>query len=66
MEIYKKDNYPQYYCRMANNLGLALASINNPDACYWLKEAYALREYLDDQGKGLEELIRQTCKKELE
>ena len=62
LEIRKKDEYPQYYCQTAANLGLALASINNPDACYWLKEAYALREYLEDQGKRLEEVIRQICK----
>ncbi|MCJ7729810.1 MAG: tetratricopeptide repeat protein, partial [Sedimentisphaerales bacterium] len=66
LEIRKKDEYPQYYCQTAANLGIALASIGNPDACYWLKEAYALREYLEDQGKRLEEIIRQTCKKELE
>lgn len=64
LEIRKKDKYPQYYCQTAANLGVALTSINNPDACYWLKEAYALREYLEDQGKRLEELIQQICKKE--
>jgi tetratricopeptide (TPR) repeat protein len=64
LEIYKKDEYPQYYCQTAKNLGLALASIDNPDACYWLKEAYALREYLEDQGKGLEEVIQRICKEE--
>src|SRR3972149_3022399 len=62
LEIRKKDEDPHYYCRTAMNLGLALASINNPDACYWLKEAYALREYLGDQGKRIEGLIRQICK----
>ena len=66
LEIYKKDEYPQYYCQTAENLGLVLAAINNPDACHWLKEAYALREYLGDQGKGLEEVIQQICKKEPE
>jgi tetratricopeptide (TPR) repeat protein len=64
LEIYKKDEYPQYYCQTAANLGLTLALINNPDACYWLKEAYALREYLKDQGKQLEEVIRRICKEE--
>jgi len=68
LEIHKKDEYPQDYCQTAAaaNLGLALASINNPDACYWLKEAYALREYLEDQGKRLEEVIQRICKKEQE
>ena len=66
LEIYKKDEYPQYYCHTAANLGMALASIDSPDACYWLKEAYALREYLPDQGKRLEEIIRKICKKEPE
>jgi len=64
LEIRKKDEYPQYYCSTAANLGLALATIDNPDACYWLKEAYALREYLEDQGKQLEEVIRQVCKED--
>jgi len=64
LEIRKKDEYPQYYCSTAANLGLALASIDNPDACYWLREAYALREYLEGQGKRLEELIRRVCKKD--
>ncbi len=66
LEIRKKDEYPQYYCQTAANLGLALVIINIPDACYWLKEAYALREYLDDQGKWLEKIIQQICKKEPE
>jgi len=43
--------------RTVANIGLDLASIENPDACYWLNEAYALREYLEDQGKGLEESL---------
>ncbi len=64
LKIRKKDEYPQDYCQTAANLGLVLASIDNPDACYWLREAYALREYLEDQGKRLEEVIRQVCKKE--
>jgi tetratricopeptide (TPR) repeat protein len=66
LEIYKKDEYPQYYCQTAANLGEILASINNPDACYWLKEAYTLREYLEGQGKRLEEHIRRVCKEEQE
>ncbi|MCJ7728338.1 MAG: hypothetical protein MUO27_00405, partial [Sedimentisphaerales bacterium] len=62
LEIWKKDEYPQYYCRTAENLGATMALINNPDACYWLEEAYALREYLEDQGKRVEEVIRRVCK----
>ncbi len=64
MRIRRKNGYPQYYCQTAANIGLAMASVDNPNACYWLKEAYAFREYLEDQGKGLEELIRLICKKE--
>jgi tetratricopeptide (TPR) repeat protein len=64
LEIHKKDTYPQNYCQLAANLGMALVLINDPNSCYWLKEAYALREYFDDQGKDLEEPIRQICKKE--
>ena len=66
LEIYKKDEYPQYYCQTAANLGLVLVEINNRDGCYWLREAYALREYLEDQGKKLDERIRKVCKKEPE
>ena len=62
LEIRKKDEYPQYYCLTAANIGLLLASVDSPDSCYWLKEAYALREYLEDQGKRLEEMIDEVCK----
>jgi len=41
---------------------MQLASIDHADACHWLKEAYSLREYLPDQGKRLEKLIREVCK----
>jgi tetratricopeptide (TPR) repeat protein len=57
LEISRKDEYPQDYCQTAANLGLALAAINNPDACYWLEEAYALREYL---GAGARSLKRSS------
>ena len=61
LEIRKKYEYPQYYCQTAANLGIALADIDKTKACYWLKEAYALREFLPDQGKGLVELIEKVC-----
>jgi len=62
LEIYKKDKYPQNYCLTAANMGLLLASVGNEDACRWLKEAYSLREYLEDQGKRLEEAMGDVCK----
>jgi len=62
LKIYKKDQYPHQFCKTAANLGMQLASIDHADACHWLKEAYSLREYLPDQGKRLEKLIREVCK----
>ncbi len=62
LEIRKKDEYPQFYCKTAANVGLLLASIDDGDACGWLKEAYALRAYLEDQGKCLEEVMEDLCK----
>jgi len=62
LKVRKKDEYPHYYCQTAANMGIALASIGSQDACYWLKEAYALREYLEDQGRRIEELIEKECK----
>lgn len=54
----RKDQYPQYYCQTAANLGLALAETGDPKALHWLREAYALRQFLSDQGRGLEDLIK--------
>jgi len=62
LEIRKKDEYPQFYCQTTANMGLLLASIDGEEACYWLREAYSLREYLEDQGKRLEEVIENVCK----
>ena len=61
LEIYKKDEYPQFYCQTAANLGMALVDVDKSKACYWLKEAYALRQFLPEQGKRLEELIDEVC-----
>ena len=61
LEIYRKDEYPQDYCYTAANLGIILADIDKSKACYWLKEAYSLRQFLPDQGKRLEELIDEVC-----
>ena len=61
LEIRKKDEYPQDYCFTAANIGLVLAEINDKNACYWLKEAYALRQFLPDQGKRLENLMNKIC-----
>jgi len=61
LEIRKKDEYPQDYCMTAANLGMVLVDIDKGKACYWLKEAYALREFLPDQGKRLEEIIEKVC-----
>jgi len=62
LDIRKKDEYPHDYCSTAANIGMALASLGDKiNACYWLREAYALREYLEEQGKGLEELIGKVC-----
>lgn len=62
LEIRKKDTMPQDYCATAANMGVLLASVDDGDACHWLKEAYALREYLEDQGKRLEEVMDRVCK----
>ena len=61
LEIYRRDDFPQDFCITAANIGMSLASINDTKACHWLREAYALREYLPDQGKQLEKLIREVC-----
>ena len=57
LEIYKKDEYPQDYCQTAANMGLLLAETDKKKALWWLKEAYVLREYLEDQGKRLEDVM---------
>jgi tetratricopeptide (TPR) repeat protein len=64
LEIRRKDKYPQAYCFTAANIGLALASVTGMEveSCHWLKEAYALKEYLPDQGKRLEEIMRAVCR----
>ena len=62
LEIRKKDEYPQYYCSTAANMGVILAEIDDKNnACYWLKEAYSLRQYLPDQGKRLEDVMNRVC-----
>ena len=40
------------------NLGLALADTDPSRALACLEDAYALRQFLPDQGEGLEEVIR--------
>lgn len=62
LEICKKDQYPHQFCKTAANLGTLLVSVDQGEACHWLKEAYSLREYLPDQGRRLEKLIREVCK----
>ncbi len=61
LEIYKKDEYPQSYGYTAANLGFRLASISDPEACHWFKEAYALRAFLPDQGARFEKLMNAIC-----
>ncbi len=61
LEIRKKDEYPQDFCITVANIGMSLASIQDTKACHWLREAYALREYLPDQGERLEKLMREVC-----
>ncbi len=61
MEIYKKDEYPQSYCFTAANIGMILVGIDDTKACYWLKEAYALRQFLPDQGKRIEDVMNKVC-----
>ena len=61
LEIYKKDEYPQDYCHTAANMGMILEDIDNKKACFWLKESYALRQFLPDQGKRLEKIINRVC-----
>ena len=63
LEIRKKDEYPQDYCFSAANLGMALISIEKiHEGCFWLKEAYSLKQFLPDQGKRLEPTIKELCK----
>jgi tetratricopeptide (TPR) repeat protein len=63
LEIRRKEKYPQDYCQTSANLGLALMSIDRiKDGCYWLKEAYSLKQFLPDQGKRLESTIKELCK----
>ena len=61
LEIRKKDEYPQDYSFTAANLGMALAPIDKKTGCYWLKEAYSLRQFLPDQGKWVEDMINELC-----
>lgn len=58
LAIYRKDEYPEVYCLVSANLGELLMSLGDPNAYYWYKEAYALREYLPNQGKSLEGVIK--------
>ena len=63
LEIRKKDVYPHYYCTTSANLGFALISIDKVrEGCFWLKEAYSLKQFLPDQGKRLEPTIKELCK----
>ncbi|MBU1937274.1 hypothetical protein KKG05_07735, partial [bacterium] len=62
LEIRKKDEYPQFYCETTANLGMLLADFGHKDACHWLKEAYSLKQFLPDQGKRLEPIIKEVCK----
>jgi tetratricopeptide (TPR) repeat protein len=61
LEIRKKDEYPQDYCFTAANMGIILEDIDNKKACYWLKEAYSLRQFLPDQGKRIEDVMKRVC-----
>jgi tetratricopeptide (TPR) repeat protein len=63
LEIRKKDKYPHHYCTTSANLGRTLISINEiKEGCYWLKEAYSLKQFLPDQGKRSESIIEELCK----
>jgi tetratricopeptide (TPR) repeat protein len=63
LEIRKKDEYPHHYCITSANLGRTLISINEiKDGCYWLREAYSLKQFLPDQGKGFESIMKELCK----
>lgn len=64
LEVYRKDAYPQYFCQTAANLGRALAELEDPAACSWLKEAHSLRQFLPEQGERIRELMREVCKEE--
>ncbi len=64
LSICKKEESPNSYWMIAANMGSALATIDSPETCYWLNEAFSLREYMTDKGKHIEELIQQHCKKE--
>ncbi len=61
LEIYRKDEYPQAFCFTAANMGIALESIKDKQACYWLSGAYALKQYLPDQGKKVEKIMAEFC-----
>jgi tetratricopeptide (TPR) repeat protein len=63
LEIRKKDKYPQDYCQTSANLGAALISIDKTkEGCFWLKEAYTLKQFLSDQGKRFEQIMKEHCK----
>ena len=63
LEIYRKDEYPQSYCITSVNLGAALISLDRTEeGCLWLKEAYSLKQFLPEQGKSLEPIIKEHCK----
>ena len=61
LDIYKRDQHPQDFCLTAANLGKVLADTGDPQACMWLKEAYSLRQFLADQGRGIERIIKKVC-----
>ena len=61
LEVWRKDEYPENFCLTAGNLGMSLLDMDDREGCKWLREAYALREFLPDQGAGVEKIIRELC-----
>ena len=62
LDVYTKDEYPQNYCKTTACMGMSMAEIDPVRACYYLREAYSLREFLPDKGKEFEELMEKVCK----
>jgi len=62
LEIYRKDRHPQDYCMTAANMGTALATLgDHKAACFWLREAWSMREFLPDQGQRIRTLMDEVC-----
>ncbi|MBI2370708.1 MAG: hypothetical protein HYV08_10835, partial [Deltaproteobacteria bacterium] len=59
LTVYTRDSYPHLHARTAANLGMLLfTSGAKADAKPYLESAWALSNFLPDQGKGLESFLK--------